>query len=259
MDMDGDGKVDLSEFLEFMKEEGYKKMQNPAFFRELDFDGDGTLDFDEVMTAYYINKSGRPFCGECGNFIRGIFFSCVVCYTSPEASFDMCCDCYRSKKFDHKHDGRAQFLDNFALLEAMKDSSGPTTQANKRDQQNQTKSPVPASNSQATKCPPPASNSQATKSPVPAANSQATRSPILSTNTQAKSQVPSHTTTVPAANTTNVIYNTYVMNPSPPVSGYYNAVIHPPHRNQWRFALKTLEAALAIGGVASSLAMCTIM
>ncbi|XP_075523841.1 uncharacterized protein LOC142556295 [Primulina tabacum] len=211
MDMDGDGKVDCSEFLEFMKEEGYTRMQNPKFFKELDVDGNGTLDFDEVMTAYYISKSGRPFCDKCGDFIRGIFFSCVDCYRNPKGSFNLCCDCYRSRKCDHKHDGRAQFLDNFALLEALKLDSGPTIQAaTKSDQQNhQVKSPVP-SNSQTV----------ATK----------TKSPLIPSNKQAKSHVSSHTTTGPAAYyTNNVIYNTFVVNPPPPVTDYYNAVI-PPHR-----------------------------
>ncbi|XP_073282649.1 uncharacterized protein [Primulina huaijiensis] len=229
MDMDGDGMVDLSEFLEFMKEEGYTRMQNPKFFRELDVDDNGTLDFDEVMTAYYINKSGRPFCDNCDNFILGIYFSCVECYRNPKDSFNLCCDCYRSKKCDHKHDGRAQFLDNFALLEAMKNSH--PTQRNENDQQNQARIPVP-------------SHSQATTSPIPSKRLE-------------KIPVTSHTTTVPAPSyTNNVIYNTYIVNPPPPVANYHNAVIRPPNRNHWGLALRALEAALAI---ATSVSMCTIM
>lgn len=232
MDTDRDGKVDFSEFKEFMKGEGCTRMQNPKFFRELDVDGNGTLDFDEVMTAYYIHKSGRPFCNKCDNFIRGIYFSCVECYRNPKDSFNLCCDCYRSNKCDHKHDGRAHFLDNFSLLEAMKLDSGRTTQANKSDgHENQAKSLVP---------------------------SQATRSPLIPSKTQANSPVPSQTTTtVPAANyTNNVIYNTYVVNPPPPVTQNYNALIRPPNRKHWGLALKALEVALAIGTAAS---MCTIM
>ncbi|KAL1535640.1 hypothetical protein AAHA92_28397 [Salvia divinorum] len=121
MDSDGDGRVDLSEFLAFMRHEGYLYMQNPSFFDELDVDGNGTLDFSEVMTLYYIIRSGRPFCGCCAKFIPGVFFSCVECFKNPRTSFDLCRDCYRTRRCDHNHGGRAQFLDNHTLLQAMRD------------------------------------------------------------------------------------------------------------------------------------------
>ncbi|KAK4425389.1 hypothetical protein Salat_1732900 [Sesamum alatum] len=106
MDTDGDGKVDLSEFLTFMRREGYSHMRSPYFFSELDHDGNGALDFSEVMTLYYIIKSGRPFCDCCGNFIPGIFFSCVECFKNPQSSFNLCHDCYCSTKCNHNHNGR---------------------------------------------------------------------------------------------------------------------------------------------------------
>ncbi|KAI3469865.1 hypothetical protein Pfo_026528 [Paulownia fortunei] len=123
MDTDGDGKVNLSEFLAFMRQRGYSQMHNPHAFQELDQDGNGTLDFSEVMTLYYIIKSGRPFCDCCGKFIPGIFFSCVECFKNPESSFNLCFECYRSTKCNHTHDGRAQFLDNYTWLQANRDAA----------------------------------------------------------------------------------------------------------------------------------------
>ncbi|KAL1535622.1 hypothetical protein AAHA92_28382 [Salvia divinorum] len=121
MDTDGDGRVDLSEFVAFMRQEGYPFMQNRSFFDELDLDNKGTLDFSAVMTLYYIIKSGRPFCDCCANFIPGIFFSCVECFKNLKTSFHLCCDCYQMAKCNHNHDGRSQFLDNYAFLQAMRD------------------------------------------------------------------------------------------------------------------------------------------
>ncbi|KAH6778106.1 hypothetical protein C2S51_009418 [Perilla frutescens var. frutescens] len=114
MDKDGDGKVELSEFLSFMSQKGYKRTGNPEFFKKLDMDGDGTLDFWGVMTLNYILKSGRPFCDCCGDFIPATFFTCVHCFKAG-TSFDLCLRCYKSD-FKHAHFGHVQFLDNYALL-----------------------------------------------------------------------------------------------------------------------------------------------
>lgn len=120
MDSDGDGRIDLHEFLAFMKEEGYTQMTNRCFFEKLDLDGNGTLDFWEVMALYYIVKSGRPFCDHCGDFIPGTYFTCVACLENPicRGTFDLCLDCYLSQMFDHTHQGISKFMDNYSLLEA---------------------------------------------------------------------------------------------------------------------------------------------
>ncbi|XP_057772268.1 uncharacterized protein LOC130991865 [Salvia miltiorrhiza] len=124
MDSDGNGRVDCSEFLDFMSQTSNpSSMQKRKLFSALDLDNNGTLDFFEVMTLYYIIKSGRPLCdGDgCGRFILGIFFSCVECFKNSKTSFDLCPDCYRAARYDHNHDGQAQFLDNYALLQVMRD------------------------------------------------------------------------------------------------------------------------------------------
>ena len=52
-----------------------------SFFEELDKDGDGTLDFEEFITLYYLLRTGRLlFCNghECQVFLNGLFFFSVV-------------------------------------------------------------------------------------------------------------------------------------------------------------------------------------
>ncbi|KAG6393451.1 hypothetical protein SASPL_147693 [Salvia splendens] len=120
MDSDGDGRVDLSEFLTFMTEVGFSYKKTPSLFDELDVDSDGTLDFFEVMTLLYIIKSGRPQCDCCEKLIPGVFFSCVECFKNPKSSFDLCKDCYVKGRYYHNHGGGAQFLDSHTLLQAMR-------------------------------------------------------------------------------------------------------------------------------------------
>ncbi|EYU32602.1 hypothetical protein MIMGU_mgv1a022976mg, partial [Erythranthe guttata] len=67
---------------------------------ELDSNGNGSLDFWEVLTLYYIVKSGRPL---CGILVTGTFFSCVECFDSPTGAYSLCIYCYRSNKSDHNH------------------------------------------------------------------------------------------------------------------------------------------------------------
>lgn len=120
LDTDQDGRVSLPEFLAFMTSQGYTRLNNPNFFRDLDRNGDGSLDFWEVLTLYYIVKSGRPLCDCCGMLIPGTFFSCVECFESPWGAYSLCIFCYRSNKSSHNHNGHQQFLDTYTLLETKK-------------------------------------------------------------------------------------------------------------------------------------------
>ncbi|CAL5395163.1 unnamed protein product [Camellia sinensis] len=120
MDEDHNEKVSLSEFLNNMKEGGLVKAENPPeMFKLLDVNRDGSLDFKEVVALYYVIKSGRPFCGGCGKFIPGMFFSCLICFDNEDDKFCVCPKCFtnENKSYNHKH-MPDHFLDNFALLEA---------------------------------------------------------------------------------------------------------------------------------------------
>ncbi|XP_058203132.1 uncharacterized protein LOC131317616 isoform X2 [Rhododendron vialii] len=90
-------------------------MGSSQFFKELDNNNNGTLEFMEVMALFYIIKSGRPFCGGCGEFIPDMYFTCSVCFDSGNDLFCICSNCFQRNDFSHHH---SQFLDNYALLEA---------------------------------------------------------------------------------------------------------------------------------------------
>ncbi|PIN02189.1 hypothetical protein CDL12_25297 [Handroanthus impetiginosus] len=222
MDTDGDGRVDLSEFLAFMRQQGYLDMHNPSFFNVLDHDDNGTLDFAEVMTLYYIIKSGRPFCNSCKNFIPGIFFSCVECFKNPKKPFNICHDCYRFTKCKHDHNGRVQFLDNYTLLEAIRDPSLVYAIG---------------------------------------LNSNQTGITTSNGNVQVPQVNVYMNTTYPACmNTTYPTHmnTTYPICPPSPTPNYSNAIVPTASTmGKWNIALTALETALSIGNISST--MCTIL
>ncbi|KAL6342831.1 hypothetical protein AAG906_016850 [Vitis piasezkii] len=50
-----------------------------------------------------------------------MFFTCVKCFERRSTCFSLCLHCYNAKKFIHK-DTHRLFLDNYALLEAMRET-----------------------------------------------------------------------------------------------------------------------------------------
>lgn len=113
LDEDGDGKVTLKE---------YKKRVNPFFsnthiFKQLDQNGNGTLDFDEVLALYYMDKVSIPRCGSCHDLLLASYFCCMSCL-GKTASYHLCCDCYGGGKFDHRHSS-GEFSDTRAMLKLL--------------------------------------------------------------------------------------------------------------------------------------------
>nr|GMD59806.1 Ca2+ sensor (EF-Hand superfamily) [Ipomoea batatas] len=130
LDSDGDGHIEKDEFICVLtqdsvdEERDVEKCRN--LFDELDIDGNGTLDFWEVMTLFYIHMSKRPSCDGCGKFIPATFFTCVECHSDPHhTQFDLCIGCYENRRSSgHKHQGKpATFLDNYTLLDVKRSSS----------------------------------------------------------------------------------------------------------------------------------------
>ncbi|XVE65813.1 hypothetical protein DITRI_Ditri08aG0029500 [Diplodiscus trichospermus] len=118
MDGNRDGKVDLQDYITGLKQLGLTTVANIGFFKELDKNGNGCLDFDEVKTLFYLIQSGRfVFCGGCGEFLKGVHFTCVDCFDNSTAtSFHLCCSCYQNNNFQHH--GGAVFVDNYELLQS---------------------------------------------------------------------------------------------------------------------------------------------
>jgi hypothetical protein len=117
MDHDGSGGITIQEYLAYMKRKRYTKMANRPFFDYLNKSRTGKLDFMEVMTLFYIIKSGRKICDGCGGLLKGTFFSCTDCFANDDESFNLCSKCFTERKYVHPH---KHFLDNYIILESMK-------------------------------------------------------------------------------------------------------------------------------------------
>ena len=121
MDADGNDRVSLQEFTEYMERyEDCKHLCNSLFFDELKKEGHEELDFMDVITLFYIVYSGKPFCnGQCKKFIKGVYFTCVECFddysTDATNTFNVCPACYADGKYVHGHD---KLLDSFLLLQS---------------------------------------------------------------------------------------------------------------------------------------------
>ncbi|KAK2643768.1 hypothetical protein Ddye_018963 [Dipteronia dyeriana] len=115
MDMNGDGSVSLIEFAEFLQQQGYHWI-SPHLFTELDRNGDGCLDFWEVLTMYYMVKTRTVRCRECHNILKGLYFTCVKCFDHGGDAYDICSGCYGRRQFSHEHNSFLDFLDSYVLL-----------------------------------------------------------------------------------------------------------------------------------------------
>uniref|UniRef100_A0A3N7F9Z2 EF-hand domain-containing protein n=1 Tax=Populus trichocarpa TaxID=3694 RepID=A0A3N7F9Z2_POPTR len=117
MDKNGDGRINLHEYLEYLKKDNNTILTHPSLFTALDKDGNGSLDFEETIVLYYIMQSGRALiCQSCNTFLADVYFSCSQCFfkDDSDSTYEICCDCYGGKRFTHHAD--AIFCDNYTLL-----------------------------------------------------------------------------------------------------------------------------------------------
>ncbi|XP_037491339.1 uncharacterized protein LOC105638425 isoform X2 [Jatropha curcas] len=123
MDKTGSGKVSLKQYSEFFKQRGLVELTYPDLFKALDTNGDGTLDFDEYITVYYLCMNNKLiFCEACGVFLSGSYMSCHQCFKYGSGDpYNICYDCYSRNKFDHHRD--AYFVDSQKLQSAANKAS----------------------------------------------------------------------------------------------------------------------------------------
>ncbi|KAK2643767.1 hypothetical protein Ddye_018962 [Dipteronia dyeriana] len=126
MDVNGDGNVSLIEFVEFLRHRGYHWI-SPNLFTELDRNGDGCLDFWEVLTMYYMVKTRSVCCRGCRTILKGLYFTCVICFDHEGDAYDMCSTCYGRRTFSHHHNS---FFDSYVLLGSRRWTSNGATNLN---------------------------------------------------------------------------------------------------------------------------------
>ncbi|KAI8566567.1 hypothetical protein RHMOL_Rhmol02G0050400 [Rhododendron molle] len=119
IDKNGDGRVNIHEYLDFLKKNDHSLQHKTNLFKLLNKNNDGTLDFDDSVTFFYMLTSNRiAICKGCESYLLGLHFLCVECHkVNKKKSYDLCSSCYRNKKFTHAH---SSFLDNYALLRTEK-------------------------------------------------------------------------------------------------------------------------------------------
>lgn len=112
LDADNDGVVCLQEFESYVD----PSLSSEEVFRLLDKNGDKTLDFDEVLALYYMDKVSIPRCRACNEMLLASYFSCLRCL--GKASYNVCCNCYGGEKYKHHHSS-GEFADTRALLKLL--------------------------------------------------------------------------------------------------------------------------------------------
>ncbi|KAL8027139.1 hypothetical protein ABFS82_14G072600 [Erythranthe guttata] len=111
MDVNCKGKVSFDEYKTMVSQ----RYANDKMFNSFDRNGDGSLDFEEVLVLHFVhNIYEMRWCSACAGSLPGLHFSCLTCEKNEPNTFDLCCICYGEGKFDHHHP-TSDFLDNHSM------------------------------------------------------------------------------------------------------------------------------------------------
>ncbi|KAL7124798.1 hypothetical protein ABFS83_14G073000 [Erythranthe nasuta] len=111
MDVNCKGKVSFDEYKTMVSQ----PYANDTIFNSFDRNGDGNLDFEEVLVLHFVhNIYVMRWCDTCSGSLPGLHFSCLTCEKNEPNTFDLCCSCYSEGKFEHRHP-TSDFLDNHSM------------------------------------------------------------------------------------------------------------------------------------------------
>eukprot|EP00257_Ricinus_communis_P027156 XP_025014570.1 uncharacterized protein LOC112536187 [Ricinus communis] len=103
----------IGQFDEFLRERGHEPL-SPSILTALGKKPDDHIGFNDFLILMYIIKTRRPCCDLCQAFLKGLYFTCAVCFETEEKTFNLCLCCI-SKQKNCLH-GHGLLVDNFAML-----------------------------------------------------------------------------------------------------------------------------------------------
>lgn len=118
LDINGDGKISVEE----IKKSITSWLSTEDVFKELDVDGNETLDFDEVLCLYYMEKKLNIVrCSGCFDVLLGPYFSCILCLGKSPDTYDLCCSCYRGESPSSHEHSSDNLLDHHSLIRLLRE------------------------------------------------------------------------------------------------------------------------------------------
>lgn len=106
----------IEHFVKYLKDmEGCEV--EPGVLKELNVSVTDKLGFKQFLTVYYAAKTRKHCCNRCGEYLKGVYFTCFQCFRQEDKTYNLCIDCYGKQHTCRlKH---AAFRDNCTLLHSL--------------------------------------------------------------------------------------------------------------------------------------------